>query len=543
MVKPLDVVGVPVDRRRQFCYWSPHSWQSPGSPNYGWPYCTGSNTPAETYNKWDFATNTTGPKFDCAGGPTNTSPNNTGLTKLPSAKPSWIKYGGDEGSPPEFGSGGEAPMAGPVYRYDADNPSTTKFPESLSGHFFAGEFSRGWIKAIDVLPDGGVGEISTFKDSPTDNINQVMDVEFGPDGALYVLDYGTGGTLNENSRLLRYDYVGSGGNHAPVAEVKADLTFGHAPLAVNFSSDGSKDLEGDPITYEWAFGDGATSTEANPSHTYTTDGTYRATLTVSDPGGGTATATVAIGVGNTPPTVTVSQPLDGRLVTFGDVIPFQFTATDAEDGSSPDCSRASMNNAVRHDTPPTTHTHQLGTVAGCSGWITVANSNEGAAARLTPVFDAAYTDSQGLPGGKRATTQLRTRQAEHFDNSSGINVYNKAAAEGGQTVGDIDNGDWISFEPYRLERVKSFTARVSSGGAGGTLRIRAGSPTGPVLGFGGRGEDRELGDVHHGLRRGFRRCCGDDHPVPDLLRWPRQPVRRRLLHLHHRGPGPRAGVS
>lgn len=152
--------------------------------NYGWPYCTGTNTTAETYNEWDFTTDTTGPKFDCAGGPTNNSPNNTGLTKLPPAKPSWIRYGGDAGSPPEFGIGGEAPMAGPVYRYDADNPSTTKFPQSLDGHLFAGEFSRGWIKAIHVLSDGGVGEITTFKDSPTDNITQVMDVEFGPDGAL-----------------------------------------------------------------------------------------------------------------------------------------------------------------------------------------------------------------------------------------------------------------------------------------------------------------------------------------------------------------------
>ncbi|CCK26910.1 ricin B lectin [Streptomyces davaonensis JCM 4913] len=455
---------------------------SPG--NYGWPYCTGTNTTAETYNDWNFATNTTGPKYDCADGPTNNSPNNTGLAKLPPAKPSWIRYGGDAGSPPEFGGGGEAPMAGPVYRYDAGNPSTTKFPQSLSEHFFAGEFARGWIKAVHVTSGGGVGEISTFKDSPSDNVNQVMDVEFGPDGALYVLDYGTGGNFepNENSRLLRYDYVGSGGNHAPVAEAAANPQYGHAPLAVNFSSAGSKDPDGDAISFSWAFGDGQTSTEANPSHTYTANGTYKATLTVRDSNGATATADVVIGVGNTPPTVTVSQPLDGQLVSYGDIIPFQFTATDAEDGSSPDCNRASMTNLVRHDTPPTTHTHQLTSAKGCSGWIEAQDSNEGDAARLFPVFDAAYTDSKALPGGKRVTTQLRKRQAEHYDKSSGVRPYDKTAAEGGQTVGDIDNGDWISFAPYRLEKVKSFTARVSSGGVGGTLQIRAGSPTGPVLG-------------------------------------------------------------
>jgi glucose/arabinose dehydrogenase len=46
--------------------------------NYGWPYCTGTNTAAETYAEWDFATGTAGPKYDCAGGPRNNSFRNTG---------------------------------------------------------------------------------------------------------------------------------------------------------------------------------------------------------------------------------------------------------------------------------------------------------------------------------------------------------------------------------------------------------------------------------------------------------------------------------
>ena len=39
---------------------------------------------------------------------------------------------------------------------------------------------------------------------------------FGPDGALYVLDYGTGYFDGDaNSALYRYDYIGAGGNRAP----------------------------------------------------------------------------------------------------------------------------------------------------------------------------------------------------------------------------------------------------------------------------------------------------------------------------------------
>jgi hypothetical protein len=126
-------------------------------------------------------------KYNCAGGPTNNSFRNTGQQTLPAARPSWIRYGLD-GSPPEFGSGSESPMGGPVYRFDASLNSPIKFPQSLDGRYFAGEYGRRWIKAIQVDTNGTYGEISAFPWTGT----QVMDMAFGPDGALYVLDYGTG---------------------------------------------------------------------------------------------------------------------------------------------------------------------------------------------------------------------------------------------------------------------------------------------------------------------------------------------------------------
>ena len=83
--------------------------------------------------------NAGGAKFNCAA-PKNDSPNNTGLVDLPPAVPAWITY--DGGSIPEFGSGSESPMGGPTYRYDADNPSKTKFPAYFDGKNFAYEFGR-----------------------------------------------------------------------------------------------------------------------------------------------------------------------------------------------------------------------------------------------------------------------------------------------------------------------------------------------------------------------------------------------------------------
>ncbi|NEE54918.1 PQQ-dependent sugar dehydrogenase, partial [Streptomyces sp. SID8455] len=150
--------------------------------NYGWPYCVGNNSPYVDYN---FATSTSGAAFSCTA-PKNTSPNNTGLTDLPPAQPAWIPY--DGGSVPEFGGGSESPMGGPVYRYDAASASTVKFPQSFDGDYFAGEFGRRWIKRIEQGSDGAVQSINAFPWQGT----QVMDMAFGPDGALYVLDYGTG---------------------------------------------------------------------------------------------------------------------------------------------------------------------------------------------------------------------------------------------------------------------------------------------------------------------------------------------------------------
>jgi PKD repeat protein len=83
-------------------------------------------------------------------------------------------------------------------------------------------------------------------------------------------------------------------NAPPVPVATATPLSGVAPLAVRFSSAGSTDSDGSIAKYAWAFGDGSTSTAANPSHTYSKLGSYTATLTLTDNKGATATTTVAI---------------------------------------------------------------------------------------------------------------------------------------------------------------------------------------------------------------------------------------------------------
>ena len=61
-----------------------------------------------------------------------------------------------------------------------------------------------------------------------------------------------------------------GPNRRPVIQLAADKSVGAAPLSVNFSSKGTVDKDGDTISYHWDFGNGDSSTDANPSYQFTT---------------------------------------------------------------------------------------------------------------------------------------------------------------------------------------------------------------------------------------------------------------------------------
>ncbi|MGI9283657.1 MAG: M43 family zinc metalloprotease [Endozoicomonas sp.] len=101
-------------------------------------------------------------------------------------------------------------------------------------------------------------------------------------------------TFADVTLTVTYDVAGP--NVAPTANANGPYS-GNANTAISFSSAGSSDSDGSIASYAWNFGDGATSTAANPSHTYSTAGTYNATLTVTDNAGASASATAAVTVG------------------------------------------------------------------------------------------------------------------------------------------------------------------------------------------------------------------------------------------------------
>jgi PKD repeat protein len=117
-------------------------------------------------------------------------------------------------------------------------------------------------------------------------------------------------------------------NTSPVANFTAPAcTVG---VACTFT-DASSDPDGTIASRGWDFGDGTTSQDANPTHTFAAAQTYQVTLTVTDNGGATNAKTVPVtvtgGTGNVPPTAAFTAPTG---CTVGSACAFTDASTDTD---------------------------------------------------------------------------------------------------------------------------------------------------------------------------------------------------------------------
>jgi len=226
----------------------------------------------------------------------------------------------------------------PAVTYNHTNPGTlgftgfsvtggvfytgTSFPAEYQGKYFFADFVLGWIRYLDVNNWDFITGIHDFSGTS----HWVVDLDVDPlTGDLCYINIYAG-----EVRRIRYAIE----EVAPNPVATAQPAHGAPPLTVHFSSDGTSDPLGAPLSaVSWTFGDGSPPTgDANPVHTYSAAGTFTATLTVTNQTGITDSASVQVSTLNAPPVVVITAPKDGYLFSGPESLAFHAIAVDPEGG-------------------------------------------------------------------------------------------------------------------------------------------------------------------------------------------------------------------
>ena len=195
----------------------------------------------------------------------------------------------------DFGDGGTSTSSNPTHTYAANgayavtltvtNPFGTD-SETKAEYIRVG---AGPVADFGAIPQSGNLPLAVaFKDMSTGN-PATWRWDFGDGGAsadrnpshtytkagTYAVKLTVANAFGTSTKI-RAGYITTG--MAPTADFTSGARSGAVPLAVAFM-DASK---GGPTSWSWDFGDGSTSINRNPTHTYTTVGTYAVTLTVKN---------------------------------------------------------------------------------------------------------------------------------------------------------------------------------------------------------------------------------------------------------------------
>ncbi|PKA96774.1 PKD domain-containing protein [Flavobacteriaceae bacterium MAR_2009_75] len=444
--------------------------------NYGWPYFSGKN---EAY-QINYASPT---YYNNPNSPKNISTWNTGVENLPVANPSWLEFKRENGNTWSI-------FSGPRYFYNQALDDQQRMPAEFDGLLFYYDFNTSKIWAVEMDSNGVVQSNEQLAPSVfAQSKDGFIDMEFGPDGHMYLLQYGAGccpGNVG-TGKLIRVDYTGVVSNSSPIVSISTDVTSGAIPLTVNFSSEGTTDPDGDsPLIYEWDFqsDDIVDSSQENTSHTFTVEGTYQARLRVRDGNGGLGVKVVTIYAGNNPATFSFNSPPDGGLVGWGDDIEIDLEVLDAQDGSTTNgginCNDVKIVPSLGH----LNHFHDDLTLNGCPQSTTLFYDGHDiyGGMDIYYVLGSNYTDSGNLTSFDQILLHPKKKEAEFFDSQNGTEIIeNNDSAGGGTGVIRVDNNGFIVFEGRNLENITGVRYRVSSTAAGGSIELRNGSATGALI--------------------------------------------------------------
>ena len=304
--------------------------QAKGPGFFGWPYFMADN---KAIPKYDFENGRVGVKLDPAR-PVNTSPNNTGLRELPPAQPALIYY--PYAASQEFplvGSSSRCAIGGPIYHRSDFRDPERPYPAYYENKWLTADYSRFWIMSVTLDSEGNYQSMERF--APDYHPVQPLDIKFGPDGDLYVLEYGSNPSRSsKESKLVRIEF--QAGNRKPFVRASASPSGGALPFTTRLSAAGTKDYDNDELRFKWELvaPDGTARMFSGFDSLITIEkaGVYRATLTVSDPDGESNQASLSIIAGNEPPEVNLSYSGNQTFFFNNNRISYAVAVTDREDG-------------------------------------------------------------------------------------------------------------------------------------------------------------------------------------------------------------------
>jgi glucose/arabinose dehydrogenase/fibronectin type 3 domain-containing protein/regulation of enolase protein 1 (concanavalin A-like superfamily) len=267
----------------------------------------------------------------------------------------------------------------------------TDFPSQYRNTYFQGDYGGQWIR--------------NFVFDSNDNLTEVRNFATATGGVVALATHPVNGNLYyiEWASFVRKVTFNA---TKPVALAAANPAFGNSPLQVSFSGAASFDPQGQPLSYLWDFGDGTTSTAANPTKTYTLapgqTQNFTASLTVTDAQALTDQAFVTVAVNNTPPQVDITSPSDGGTysVEVGNPTSVNLNALISDAESPPGQLFCAWTVILNHNN----HTHQDPAITDCTSAVVLTPIGcDGETYSYTLRLDV--TDPQGLTGTDSVTLQ------------------------------------------------------------------------------------------------------------------------------------------
>lgn len=287
--------------------------------------------------------------------------------------------------------------------------------------------------------------------------------------ASYAWDFGDGSTATGSTASHTYSQAGTydvtlsvtdddGARGSTTQQVSVTAPAVNAPpaaafevttagLSATFDSTGSSDSDGTIAGYRWDFGDGTSSQQANPTHTYATAGDYTVVLTVTDDDGATDSASRSVTVtapppANEPPTAAFTSSTEGLTVQL-----------DASSSSDTDGTLAS-------------YSWDFGDGTGGNG-VTVAHTYAEAGTyqvSLTVVDDGGATDRV-----TRGVTVATEPGAQTYVTDS----FSRSVSNG---FGEADlGGAWSTSNTASLLQVSGGTGRITLPNAGSGVTAELGA--------------------------------------------------------------------